>query len=147
VSLDPSYPKERLTFMLEDTQAPVLLTQERLLGQLPPHAGRTLCLDRDWPAVAAQPATNPPATASATNLAYVIYTSGSTGTPKGVMIEHRAVVNHMEWMRGTFGFDHHDSVLQKTPISFDAAMWEFFAPLLNGGRLVTAPPDAHRDPT
>ena len=88
VPLDPSYPAERLAFMLEDTQAPVLLTQERLLGQLPPHAGRTLCLDRDWPTIAAQPATNPPCRATADNLAYVIYTSGSTGTPKGVMVTH-----------------------------------------------------------
>ena len=61
VPLDPGYPHERLAFMLEDAQAPVLLTQERLLGRLPPHAGRTLCLDRDWPTVAAQPATCPPA--------------------------------------------------------------------------------------
>jgi amino acid adenylation domain-containing protein len=146
VPLDPGYPAARLAFMLEDTRAAVLLTEQTLLAHLPKPAARVVCLDRDRAAIAMQPATNPPTTTTAQNLAYVIYTSGSTGTPKGVMIEHRAVVNHMEWMRRTFGFDRRDSVLQKTPISFDAAMWEFFAPLLNGGRLVMAPPDAHRDP-
>jgi amino acid adenylation domain-containing protein len=147
VPLDPSYPAARLAFMLKDTRAPVLLTEAPLLAQLPAHAGHVLCLDRDSAAIATQPATDPPGTATAENLAYIIYTSGSTGTPKGVMVEHRAVVNYMEWMRRTFDFDHRDSVLQKTPISFDAATWEFFAPLLNGGRLVMLPSDAHRDPT
>ena len=144
--LDPGYPAQRLAFMLENAQAPVLLTQERLLSLLPPHAGRTLCLDRDWPTAAAQPATNPANTASTANLAYVIYTSGSTGMPKGVMIEHRSLVNHMLWMQSRFPLDDSDSVLQKTPASADAAVWEYFAPLLNGARLVMAEVDAHRSP-
>jgi len=144
--LDPGYPAQRLAFMLKNAQAPVLLTQERLLGLLPPHAGRTLCLDRDWPIVAAQPTTSPGTTASTTNLAYVIFTSGSTGTPKGVMIEHRSLVNHMLWMQSRFPLDDSDSILQKTPASADAAVWEYFAPLLNGARLVMAEVDAHRSP-
>jgi amino acid adenylation domain-containing protein len=108
VPLDPGYPAERLAFMLADTQAPVLLTQERLLENLPVHAGRTVCLDRDWAHVAEQPDTDPSGVATSENLAYVIYTSGSTGQPKGVMVEHRALVNHMEWMCQTFQFDVDD---------------------------------------
>ncbi len=146
VPLDPSYPAARLAFMLQDAQAQVLLTQVRLLDRLPAHAGRTLCLDRDWPIIATQPATNATTAASATNLAYVIYTSGSTGTPKGVMIEHRSLVNHMHWMQRRFPLDASDSVLQKTPSSADAAVWEFFSPLLNGARLVMYDAGAYRVP-
>jgi non-ribosomal peptide synthetase component F len=146
VPLDPSYPAQRLAFMLEDTRAAVLLTSAGLLSKLPAGAGQRLCVDTEWAKVAGQPATNPAGTGRSSDLAYVIYTSGSTGTPKGVMIEHRALVNHMEWMRRAFHFNSGDSVLQKTSISFDAAMWEVFVPLLVGGRLVLGAPDVHLDP-
>lgn len=146
VPLDPDYPAARLAFMLEDTRAPLLLTQRRLLARLPQHAARTLCIDGDEADVA------PPAdgqllrAANVADLAYVIYTSGSTGRPKGVMIEHRALANYVAWMSSAFAFDARDSVLQKAPVSFDAAMWEIFVPLGVGARLVLAPPDAPRDP-
>ncbi len=78
--------------------------------------------------------------------AYVIYTSGSTGVPKGVLVEHRAIVNRLEWMRTHYGIDARDRILQKTPATFDVSVWEFFLPLLAGATLVVAPPDAHRDP-
>ncbi|MCD9046415.1 amino acid adenylation domain-containing protein [Luteimonas sp. MHLX1A] len=78
--------------------------------------------------------------------AYVIYTSGSTGEPKGVVVEHRAIVNRLEWMRTHYGIDASDRILQKTPATFDVSVWEFFLPLLAGARLVVAAPDAHRDP-
>ncbi|MDQ0511455.1 amino acid adenylation domain-containing protein [Ancylobacter amanitiformis] len=78
--------------------------------------------------------------------AYVIYTSGSTGEPKGVVIEHRAIVNRLEWMREHYGFGPQDRILQKTPATFDVSVWEFFLPLLTGACLVIAPPEAHRDP-
>ena len=80
------------------------------------------------------------------NLAYVIYTSGSTGEPKGVMIEHRAIVNRLEWMRSHYGFSEQDRFLQKTPATFDVSVWEFFLPFISGASLVVAPPGAHRDP-
>ena len=142
--LDPSYPAQRLAIILDSTQAPVLLTHERLLGQLPPQAQHTLCLDRDWSTVAAQPPTNPPATATATNLAYVVYTSGSTGTPKGVMIEHRSVVNHLFWMQQRFSAGGWDCVLQTAPIGFDQSIWQLLFPLTSGGRVVLPAPEAHR---
>jgi len=144
VPLDPSYPAERLAFMLADTQAPVLLSQQRLLDDLPAYAGRTLCLDRDWVSIAAQPDTNPPPSATADNLAYVIYTSGSTGRPKGVMVEHHSVVNYLRWIGDAFPLAGNDRVLQKTPISFDASIEEIFLPLTCGAVLVSAGSDVHR---
>ncbi|WP_231583374.1 non-ribosomal peptide synthetase [Luteimonas sp. FCS-9] len=78
--------------------------------------------------------------------AYVIYTSGSTGEPKGVVVEHRAIVNRLEWMRTHYGIDASDRILQKTPATFDVSVWEFFLPLIAGAVLDVAPPDAHRDP-
>ena len=78
--------------------------------------------------------------------AYVIYTSGSTGEPKGVLVEHRAIVNRLEWMRSHYGIDASDRILQKTPATFDVSVWEFFLPLLAGAALVVAAPGAHRDP-
>src|SRR5205823_14769276 len=89
---------------------------------------------------------NPSSEVTAENLAYVIYTSGSTGKPKGVMISHRAICNHMLWLQTSFPLTEGDRVLQKTPFSFDASVWEFYAPLLNGAQLVMAPPSAHQDP-
>jgi amino acid adenylation domain-containing protein len=145
VPLDPSYPPERLALMLEDTQAPVLLTQARLAATLPTTAAQLLCLDRDWETIAKEPQGNPPSAVTPKNLAYVIYTSGSTGKPKGVMISHRAIGNHMAWMQTSFPLTEADKVLQKTPFSFDASIWEFYAPLLTGAQLVIARPGGHQD--
>ncbi|WP_279432949.1 AMP-binding protein, partial [Nostoc sp. 106C] len=91
--LDPSYPKERLAFMLEDSQVPVLLTQERLVESLLAHKARIISLDADWDAIAQQRPENLNSEVTPDNLAYIIYTSGSTGQPKGVMITHRGICN------------------------------------------------------
>jgi amino acid adenylation domain-containing protein len=143
VPLDPGYPAERLAFMLQDTQAPVLLTEQRSLARLPAYAGHTLCLDRDAARIAQHPETNPPVSSSPTNLAYVIYTSGSTGKPKGVMVEQHSVVNYLSWIGYEFPLSAADRVLQKTPISFDASVEEIFFPLTRGAVLVIAGPDTH----
>ena len=142
--LDATYPRDRLAFMLADAAPKVLLTQQRLLDALPGHP-QTVCLDRDWPSIERWPADGLADQALPGHLAYVIYTSGSTGQPKGVLIEHRALVNHMTWMARTFPLAAGDAVVQKTPCSFDASVWEFFAPLLAGARLVVAGPQLHRD--
>jgi amino acid adenylation domain-containing protein len=145
VPLDPTYPKERLAFMLSDVQPSVLLTQHKLVSMLPTHEARLACLDTDWERIAQQREDNPVSGVSPENLAYVMYTSGSTGRPKGVMISHHSLSNHMHWMQGTFPLTAADRVLQKTPLSFDPSVWEIFAPLVVGGRLIVARPDGHQD--
>jgi amino acid adenylation domain-containing protein len=148
VPLDPDYPEERLNFMIEDSGARVLLTQERLLERRAAggDAARVLCLDRDWAEVERHEGTRLEGAASGSDLAYVIYTSGSTGRPKGAMNEHRAVVNRLQWMQERFGIGPADAVLQKTPSSFDVSVWEFFWPLMTGARLVMARPGGHQEP-
>jgi amino acid adenylation domain-containing protein len=147
VPLDPEYPPERLAFILSDIQAPVLLTQQSLLGRLPEQAEHIICLDTDWATIEQEDGTEPTADTNARNLAYIIYTSGSTGKPKGVMIPHAAICNHMLWMLKEFAFEQSERVLQKTPFTFDASVWEFYAPLISGGQLVLAKPEGHRDST
>jgi len=146
VPIDPDYPQERVAFMLEDAGAPVLLTQSGLLGRLPGHNGRVVCLDADWERIAREDVANPATATVADNLAYVIYTSGSTGKPKGAMNTHRGICNRLLWMQDQYGLREADKVLQKTPFSFDVSVWEFFWPLLAGARLVVAEPGGHRDP-
>ncbi len=145
VPLDPDYPAERLAFMLDDAKIPVVLTHEALAGPVRARGIQALCLDTEWPAIAARPDTSLGRVSTPTDLAYVIYTSGSTGKPKGAMNEHRAVVNRLLWMQDEYRLTPDDRVLQKTPFSFDVSVWEFFWPLLVGARLVIARPGGHRD--
>jgi len=98
VPLHPELPKARLAYQLEETGAPVLITQSSLLGRLPEYAGHTFCLDRDAEQIACGPDTNPEPVTTSENLAYVIYTSGSTGVPKGVAIRHRNLVNYTHFL-------------------------------------------------
>ena len=132
VPLDPTYPQERLAFMLEDTQAPVLLTQQRLLARLPAHQAQVLCLDTDWQAIDHESKTNLISGVQAHNLAYVIYTSGSTGKPKGVQIEHRSLTNYLHWVNKNVLGDQVRSLPAVTRLIFDASLKQVFAPLLQG---------------
>ncbi|AGY58064.1 non-ribosomal peptide synthetase [Gloeobacter kilaueensis] len=146
--LDPGYPAERLTFMLEDARPAVVLAHAptwALLEELESVAPSLVLLDRDWQAVAIQPEQPPTCPAKADNLAYVIYTSGSTGKPKGAANTHRAICNRLLWMQEAYQLGVEDAVLQKTPFSFDVSVWEFFWPLMTGARLVLAQPGGHRD--
>ncbi len=143
VPLDPTYPVERVGFMLDDAHVSVILTQARLRGQLP--EGNTICLDSDWEQIGQHTRENPCGKAGMANSAYVIYTSGSTGQPKGVMITHEGIYNRLQWMQDAYRLTTNDRVMQKTPISFDVSVWEFFWPLSTGARLVFARPDGHRD--
>jgi amino acid adenylation domain-containing protein len=145
VPLDPEYPPDRVTFMLGDTQVPVLLTQERLVSRLSEHKAQTVCLDSHWETISQERIENPINETKPENLAYVIYTSGSTGKPKGVMNTHRGICNRLLWMQDTYKLTQADHVLQKTPFSFDVSVWEFFWPLLFGARLVVARPGGHKD--
>lgn len=133
--LDPSYPAERLRYMLEDAGAAVLLTQQALAADLPIDRIETITLDPELSCLAGERADTPEHTATATSLAYVMYTSGSTGKPKGVKVTHRNIVR---LVRGAdyadFGADR--VFLQLAPISFDASTFEIWGALLNGARCV-----------
>jgi amino acid adenylation domain-containing protein len=149
--LEPSYPAARLAFMWQEAKLTLLLTQKRLLAQLPKEFSANpktavLSLDSDWNSVISSfSVANPISSVIPEHLAYVIYTSGSTGKPKGVMITHQALCNHTFWMQATYPLTEQDKLLQKTPISFDASVWEFYSPLLHGAQLVMAKPNGHKD--
>src|SRR5260370_20578221 len=114
VPLDPTYPKERLAFMLQDSQMQVLLSQQHLLGELPEHNAKVVCLDTDWQSIAQEGRQNPVSAVTSRNLVYVIYTSGSTGLPKGVQIVHQAVVNFLSSIRPRPGLSDQDTLLAVT---------------------------------
>jgi amino acid adenylation domain-containing protein len=136
VPLDPEYPKERLAFMIADSQVRVILTERRLIERLPDHTARVICVDEDWKAVAEESAENLLTAATADNLAYVIYTSGSTGVPKGVEISHRALTNYIDYAGKFFGLTPADRMVQFASISFDLAAEEIFSCLARGATLV-----------
>ncbi|HVG11019.1 MAG TPA: amino acid adenylation domain-containing protein [Thermoanaerobaculia bacterium] len=139
VPVDPSYPQDRIAYMLEDSGVGVLLTQSHL--ELPATRAALVRLDEplDGPDEGFDSGALPQ------SLAYCIYTSGSTGRPKGAGIPHRGIVNRLNWMQSAYRLTAEDRVLQKTPFSFDVSVWEFFWPLLTGARLVMSPPGAHQD--
>jgi amino acid adenylation domain-containing protein len=144
VPVDSSYPAERIAWMLEDTQAPVILTQSHLVEELPSHSATVVCMDTGWGERSTLPTIQLPIV-SATDLAYINYTSGSTGRPKGVAIPHRAVT------RLVFGtnftpLDSTQTLLQLAPVSFDAATLEIWGALLHGGRCVLYPSNGIPDP-
>ena len=147
VPLDPTYPEERLAYMLADTATPVVLTQSRLRERLPPvgHAIECVCVDTAWGALAELEATDLDTEVAAEQLAYVIYTSGSTGRPKGVELPHRGLANHAAWLRDAIAIVPDDRILQCNSISFDATLVEFFAPLQSGAALVLAHPERQLD--
>jgi amino acid adenylation domain-containing protein/non-ribosomal peptide synthase protein (TIGR01720 family) len=136
VPLDPAYPIDRLAYMLDDSQVPLLITEERLLENLPSLRAQVICIDSDWELIEAQPALNLPRVASPDNTAYIIYTSGTTGKPKGVLIEHRGVANLVAWQAHNFGLNSEHRISQFSSYSFDAAVGESFMALLNGATLV-----------
>jgi amino acid adenylation domain-containing protein len=145
VPLDPSYPKERISLILDDARPAALLTQRRLAASLQDQQLPVLSLDGDGTVIAGESDENPEGGATPDNLAYVIYTSGSTGRPKGVMISHRSIANRLLWMQATYPLTPDDRLLQKTVFNFDASVWEFFVPLMSGATLVMARPGGHQD--
>ncbi|MFD5366999.1 amino acid adenylation domain-containing protein [Streptomyces sp. NPDC127103] len=149
VPLSPEYPEERVRYMIEDSSARIVVTQEHLRARVtdlaPP--GTTVVTLADavrhaWRTAGEEPE---PYDIRETDLAYVIYTSGSTGRPKGVMVEHRSIAAQMRWMAAEHRLAPGAVVLQKTPMSFDAAQWEILAPAV-GARVAVGPPGVHRDP-
>lgn len=139
--LDPEYPADRLSFMITDAQADIVLMHEPTMDQASSLRCR-MTVDID---AAARGAVELPGGPEPDNLAYVIYTSGSTGRPKGACLAHAGVVNRLLWMQRAYPIGPGDAVLQKTPFSFDVSVWELFWPLMTGARLVMARPGGHRD--
>lgn len=137
VPLDPAYPKERLAFILEDAQVPILLTQESLIPSLPQQQAKLLCLDKQWQMISSNYSTENLWTwTHSDNLAYVIYTSGSTGKPKGVAIEHHSAVVLLTWAKEVFTSESLSGVLASTSICFDLSVFELFVPLSWGGQVM-----------
>jgi amino acid adenylation domain-containing protein len=142
--LDPAYPRERLAFILEETRAPVILTQG-VAENLSFEGVHVINLDSDAAVLATENTENPPSQVTGENLCYVIYTSGSTGQPKGAMLHHRGVRNRLLWGITDYKLGVGDVVLHKTPLTFDVSVWELFAPLLSGACLLIARPGGHQD--
>jgi amino acid adenylation domain-containing protein len=138
VPLDWTYPPERVRFMIEDTRAPVLVTQSSLLQHVPKTAARLVCLDTDWEQIAECNTSNPPKAARSENLAYIMYTSGSTGVSKGVGLEHRSAVSFIYWARKVFFDQELKGVLASTSVCFDLSIFEMFVPLSWGGTVILA---------
>ena len=150
VPLDPRYPRERLAYMLAETNAPWLITQKHLLAGLPESSARTLCLDDDWNEIAREREANPKSIQEPDSLAYLIFTSGSTGRPKGVMVSHWSLAAAYDSWRKPYLLDSSPCVLQTANFSFDVFTEDVMRALVSGGRLVLcswdtllSPPDLY----
>jgi amino acid adenylation domain-containing protein len=147
VPLDPSFPEARLSFMLEDANVPVLITEQDRRDQLPTGEARVVCVDSPWEWPEGEGETPGPVALSAKNLAYVIYTSGSTGRPKGVQVTHGALANFLRSMKKLTSMGEDDALLAVTTLSFDIAALEIFLPLAVGARVELVPRDVAADAT
>jgi len=136
VPLDPSYPKERLAFMLADAQVPILLTQEKLIDDLPEHQAQIVCLETSLENLSKE---NPVSEVTADNLAYVIYTSGSTGQAKGVIITHKSVLNAYYAWENAYQLSALTTHLQMANFSFDVFTGDWVRVLCSGAKLVVCP--------
>ncbi|OXI15941.1 hybrid non-ribosomal peptide synthetase/type I polyketide synthase [Burkholderia sp. AU15512] len=145
VPVDPDYPAERVRFMIDHAQLRWLLTQQHLRDALPETDAHVIVVDSDSLDLDAAATSNPAPALNGDHLAYMIYTSGSTGRPKGALNTHRAITNRILWMQHAYALDADDTVLQKTPFSFDVSVWELFWPLVTGARLVFARPGGQRE--
>ncbi len=141
--IDPGYPAERISYVLEDSKAKLLVTQNRFLEMV----------ECKIPAIDLEEEENYQGEGSeleivntSRDLAYVIYTSGSTGNPKGAMIEHRSLVNRLNWMNKKYPIGENDTVLQKTPYTFDVSVWELLWWSFTGARVCMLAPGGEKDP-
>jgi len=139
VPLDPTYPQERLAYILKDSQLNILLTQQQLLEKLPESRVTVICLDEGSQSFSNHSQDNLCSEVRPSNLAYVIYTSGSTGSPKGVMVTHSGVVNYLSWCIEAYNVADGEGSVVNSSISFDATITSLFSPLLVGRKVVLLP--------
>ena len=133
--LDAEYPLERLSYMLEDAGAGVVLTERVLEGRLPAFWGETICLDRDWERIERGFENELENAVTAENLAYIIYTSGSTGKPKGVMINHGGLVNYLTWANENYRIEEGEGAPVSSSLGFDLTVTSLYGPLVSGRRV------------
>ncbi|WP_208491975.1 non-ribosomal peptide synthetase [aff. Roholtiella sp. LEGE 12411] len=133
--IEPTYPKERQAFILQDAQIPVLLTQQHLAANLPIEKTQVICLDTDWETITQQLIDNPVSDITTLNLAYIIYTSGSTGKPKGTLIHHQGLVNYLSWCTQAYNVDQGTGTIVHSPLGFDLTITSLFPPLLVGNQV------------
>ena len=138
VPLDPTYPADRVAYILSNSAAKFLVTSSNLIGSLPQEETEFICLDREWEVISQQNESNPNHEVKPNNLSYVIYTSGSTGQPKGVQICHRSLVNFINSMQNEPGLNTGDRLLAVTTISFDIHTLEIYLPLTVGATIILA---------
>ncbi len=146
IPLDPTYPVERLSFVLDDARVAVLLTQTSLANLLTSHELQRVCLDSGWETTAPESVENPGKVTTSDNLAYLIYTSGSTGKPKGVQISHGAVINLLHSVREHIGLTEQDVILGLTTLAFDIAELEIHLPLMVGASVELVSREVAGDP-
>lgn len=145
IPIDPSYPKQRIEFMLKDSGARVLITLDRLRLRLPEHSCQTIFMDRERATILAKNNLTPSASLDCHYPAYVIYTSGSTGAPKGVLGTHRASMNRFAWMWKAYPFRAGEICAQRTSLSFVDSVAEIFGPLLQGVSIFVLPDESVAD--
>ncbi len=136
--MDPVFPKDRLEYMLDNAQVPIILTDTIIKDTLPLNKAKVICISEQWKEISEQSSEKPKNRATKDNLAYVIYTSGSTGNPKGVQIEHRALTNFLLSMGTSTNLSEKDRLLAVTTLSFDIAGLEMLLPLITGASVVIA---------
>ena len=145
VALDPSSPRDRLAFQVQDSSPAVIVTSGPLAGSLPEGPHHLVRMDVDAGTLDEASPIAPDVRVHLEDPAYVVYTSGSTGVPKGVLVPHSAFLNHMRWFAEAFPLAQSDRMLHKYSVGFDVASVEIFAPLIAGAGVVVAPPAAHLD--
>ncbi len=138
VPLDPTHPRDRLAFLIEDMRAPVLLTMDRHAADIPSAGAQVLRLDADWPRIAAEDDSRPHTDVTPDDVAVVFYTSGSTGKPKGTLGHGRGYVNLIQYFIKSCAIDAASRAILMTPFTFDASFKNIMAPLTVGGTLILA---------
>lgn len=152
VALDPHHPRVRLKLMLDDARPTAIVSRSEFASLVPPGCPSIMLDERFWRDDQLTTAWQPPAAtddndrSTSDDVACILYTSGSTGPPKGVLMPHRAIVNHSWWIAQTYGAGDDERVLQASPFSFDASMWELTMPLITGGAVVLGSPLGRIDP-